>query len=333
MLLGMLAGLPGNARADGQVRREVSFSTYAAHSSNAELTRRLLSPLAAAQLQRDLARTGNKLAGQPLNLADEKFIVYVPAQHPEPGFGLLVFIPPWQDARLPPGWASVLDHYGVIFVSAARSGNDESVRGRREPLALLAADNLLLEYPIDPQQVYVAGFSGGARVALRLALGYPDLFRAAILNAGSDPLGGQDLPLPPRALFDTFQQSTHLIYLTGEHDTDHANADRVSLQSMHHWCVFNTDIEGEPRAGHEVAGAVALARALGTLHDWRPRDAQKLAACRTALEAELETELQKAQALLARGQRAEAEKLLDRIDERFGGLAAPRSTELAAQLR
>lgn len=59
--------------------------------------------------------------------------------NPPHGFALLVFVPPWQDARLPPEWAKVLDRYGAIFVSAARSGNDENVLGRREPLALLAA--------------------------------------------------------------------------------------------------------------------------------------------------------------------------------------------------
>jgi dienelactone hydrolase len=332
ILLCALAGLSCAAPADGQIRREVTLATYATHSSNAELVRRLLSPLAALQLQRDLARSGGTLAGQPLNVADEKFMVYVPPQHPAAGFGLVVFIPPWQDARLPPGWASVLDRYGTIFVSAARSGNDESVRGRREPLALLAADNMIVDYPIDPEHVYVAGFSGGSRIALRLALGYPDLFRGAILNAGSDPIGDRDIPLPPRELFLNFQDSTHLVYVTGAEDTDHANADMVSLNSMHHWCVFNTDIQPEPRAGHAVAGAAALARALATLRDNRPPEARKLAACRSAIESELAAELGKAQARLERGERGGAEKLLDKIDERFGGLAAPRSTELAAQL-
>ena len=43
--------------------------------------------------------------------------------------------------------------------------------GRREPLALLAALNILADYPIDPEQVYIGGFSGGSRIARRLASG------------------------------------------------------------------------------------------------------------------------------------------------------------------
>jgi len=71
-------------------------------------------------------------------------------------------------------------------VTAANSGNDAPTIDRREPLALLAAHNTMKQYPVDPQQVYIGGFSGGARVALRLALAYPDVFHGALLNAGSD---------------------------------------------------------------------------------------------------------------------------------------------------
>jgi len=109
---------------------------YSPLSGNAELARRLLSPLSAAQIPELLAHAGKGLSEQPINLAQEKFAVYVPAQAPARGYALLVFVPPWSDARLPPGWAAVLDRYGVIFVSAARSGNDVTPLGRRAPLAI-----------------------------------------------------------------------------------------------------------------------------------------------------------------------------------------------------
>ena len=91
---------------------------------------------------------------------------------------------------------------------------------RRAPLALLAAYNLMSRYPVDAQKVYVGGFSGGARIALRLALAYPDLFHGALLNAGSDPLGmpGRPHRRSPQ-LLQQFQESTRLVYVTGEHDT------------------------------------------------------------------------------------------------------------------
>jgi hypothetical protein len=62
----------------------------------------------------------------------------VPAQAPRQRYSLLVFVPPWDAATVPPQWISTLDGHEMIFVSAANSGNDANVLDRREPLALLA---------------------------------------------------------------------------------------------------------------------------------------------------------------------------------------------------
>jgi pimeloyl-ACP methyl ester carboxylesterase len=240
----------------------------------------------------------------------------------------LVFVPPWQDARLPQGWTPALDRHGVIFVSAARAGNDENVLDRREPLALLAAHNVARRYPVDPERVYIAGFSGGSRVALRLALGYPDVFRGAILNAGSDPIGDPQVPLPPEELFFQFQ-STHLVYVTGEGDTFQLNSDLASMRSMKKWCVFDAQAHVEPSGSHAAAGSTALFWALSALlHPARP-DPKRLAACRQAIELELNASLQQVESLIATGHQEDAQRLLIKIDGHYGGLAAPRSLALA----
>jgi len=333
ILVGVLSAAAGEAPAAGQLTSDVTFSRYTELAGNPERARRLLSPLTLMRLERDLAQSGRSLKGQPINPADERFSVYLPSQHPPKGFGLLVFVPPWQDARLPPGWVAVLDRYGIIFVSALKSGNEENVFNRREPLALLAAGNIMALYPVDPERIYIGGFSGGSRIALRLALAYPDLFRGALLNAGSDPIGDREVPLPPRELFERFLTSTHIVYVTGERDTEHATDDALSLRSLHQWCMFNTDTQTEFRTEHTVASAASLARALGYLEEHRQGEGAKLAACRSGIEAELAAKLQSAEALISAGRRADAKKLLNAIDERFGGLAAPRSAELAARLQ
>ena len=200
---------------------------------------------------------------------------------------------------------------------------------RREPLAVLAAHNIMHRYPVDPQRVYIGGFSGGGRIALRLALGYPDLFRGAVLNAGSDPIGDEQIPLPPRDMFSKFQESTHLVYVTGSEDATPAAEDTRSMRSMHEWCVFNVDSYVQPRIGHEVASAAMLARALESLLKAPPAEATRLSARRSGIERELTTALENGGALLASGRSGDARRLLEKIDRRFGGLAAPRSTELA----
>ena len=324
----LLGAAQSIAAGGGETFRDVVFADYSERSSSAELVRRMLSPLAALQLKQQMTRTGKQMAEQSIKLSEEKFVVYVPSPRPARGYALLVFVPPWEDARLPSGWTPVLDRDGVIFVSAARSGNDESVFDRREPLALLAAHNVMQRYPVDPERVYIGGFSGGARVALRLALGYPDVFHGAILNAGSDPIGDSHIPIPPKDLFLQFQ-STRLVYVTGEEDTSRLSDDSASMHSMKKWCVFDVQSHVVRSGSHEVADSTALAWALSVLlHDVRPNP-DKLGACRLAIEEELNIKMQELDSLVAAGHDDEAQKLLLKLDGRFGGLAAPRSIELA----
>jgi dienelactone hydrolase len=313
------------------LQTDVIFSDYSPLSANAELLRRLLSPLARAQVEESLGRSGEKLVPQSIDLAAEQFVLYVPSVAPPGGYGLLVFVPPWQDARLPTDWGPVLDRAGLIYVSAAHSGNEENVLGRREPLAILAAYNVMQHYPVDAARVYVGGFSGGSHIALRLALAFPDLFRGALLNAGSDPLGSGVPPLPPADLFQRFQESTRLVYVTGEHDSRLA-LDAASQQSMHQWCVFDTEAQGTLGAGHEIASAAALSRALEALLVHKQPDAAKLARCRADVDRDVASALQKARSLAEGGKRTEAHKALIELDRRFGGLAAPRSVEIEAAL-
>jgi pimeloyl-ACP methyl ester carboxylesterase len=309
--------------------QNVVFNEYSPLSSNLELARRSLTPLTSAELPHRLQQLGKDLSEQPLNLTDEKFTLYVPVQAPPNGYALLVFVPPWQDAHIPQGWTPVLDRLGVIFVSAAHSGNSETILGRREPLALLAAQNVMQRYPVDPQRVYIAGFSGGSRIALRVALGYPDLFHGALLNSGSDPIGTKDAALPPKDLFLQFQRSTRLVFVTGDEDTLNQALDAQSMRSLRQWCVFDIESQTVYRTGHDAAPATDLLKALQTLLKPASPDSAKLAACQANMDSQITAKLDQVESLIASGKRDEAQKLLRETDARFGGLAAPRSIELA----
>jgi predicted esterase len=337
LLLGMLlltltasAEEPQNGVAG--LQRDVVFTDYSPLSGNNELVRRLLTPLSAARIDRAAARSELAVREQSVDLAREKFVMYVPSRAPPDGYALLVFVPPWTDARLPLGWGATLEQHGMIFVSAANSGNDADIFNRREPLALLAAQNVMTRYPVDPQRVYIGGFSGGSRVALRIALGYPDLFHGVLLNAGSDPIGDAEAPLPPADLFRTFQMSTRLVYLTGQQDSVNLDKDGGSQVSMRNWCVFNVDTLEIPRSGHEVADSAAFNRALERLRGNTRLDPGKLADCRARIEEKMTVELRHVEDLVAEGRSGDALKLVERIDTRYGGLAAPRSLALAERI-
>lgn len=319
--------------ASSELRTDVIFSEYSALSGTAELVRRLSSPLSAIRINQEAERAGRTLRGQPIDLAKERYSIYVPDRPHSPSgtYSLLVFIPPWPRAEVPRQWIPTLNRYNTILVTAANSGNEAPTTDRREPLALLATHNTMAQYPVDPQRVYISGFSGGARVALRLALGYPDLFHGALLNAGSDPIGTTDVPLPPADLFRRFQESTRLVYLTGERDEENLIRDMNSRRSLHKWCVYDVVTQTESRTGHELADASAFSRSLEALLGQRHGDPGKLEDCRARIDQELRTQLGQVENAFARGDSNGAKQLLSQIDARYGGLAAPRSVELATQ--
>jgi hypothetical protein len=310
----------------------VIFADYFPLSSSAELVHRLLSPLNAARVNKRLAHSAVALRDQSIDLARERFAVYVPSNPPTKGYGLLVFVPPWEGATLPRGWAAILDRQGVIFVSAANSGNAANVLDRREPLALLAAHNIMRRFRVDPERTYIGGFSGGSRIALRLALAFPDLFRGAFLNAGSDPIGDEQAPLPPPELFSRFQETTRIVYITGQNDAANVEKDSASEHSLLEWCIFDWYAERSPWTDHEVAGPAVLGRALDLLDKHTEPNLARLNNCRLRISQELEKTIAQANDLLAAGNADAARRALVKIDTRYGGLAAPRSVDLAARI-
>jgi len=309
----------------------VSFTETSPLAGNAELSRRLLSPLTVVQMRAALARAGQSLRDQSVTVANEKFLVHVPPQMPAGGYAALIFVPAAKVTSLPKGWQSVLDSHGVIFVGAQDSGNNSYDMSRRMPLAVIAAVNALHQYKVDPDRVFVGGMSGGSRVAMRLALGYPDLFAGALLNAGSDPLGKLAV-VPPRDLFLHFQEHSRLVYLTGEMDTINLNLDAHSASSMRSLCMFHVERRTMAGLGHETADPASLAWGLETLLAPVTVDTEKLAACRAQADKDAAAALDAVETLKTGGRGDEARTRLYETDARFGGLAAPRSEALNAEL-
>jgi hypothetical protein len=313
--------------------RDVVFTGYSPLSREAEIGRRTLTPITYALGKIALASSGKELREQQIDVAAERFALYVPAgAPPKKGYGLLVFVSPLREPIRPVLWRSELDRHQMIFVSPADAGNDRPVLDRRVPLALLAYENVKAQYPLDSERVYVGGFSGGSRVAEIAALGYPDVFRGALLEAGSDPIDGESGIYKPAAdLFRLFQR-TRLVYVTGERDEINLIDDQASRTSMKANCVFDIDVIVAHRLGHELLDLPNFSRALDALDQRSPPDPGELERCNERLRRELDARFAEVDAAIARGDRDGARGLLKAIDARYAGLAAPRSLEYEARL-
>lgn len=288
---------------------------------------RFLSPLALETVRRKL---GGVLAGVdvPFPLEGERFTLFVPKRMPADGYGLLVFIRPSEDAAVPAGWASVLERLGIIYITAARAGNGANVSTRRMPLALAARDYAARHYPVDRSRTYVGGFSGGSRVAIRLALAYPDLFRGALLNAGSDPIGEAPIALPDNDRLSAFRAS-RLVFVTGTADEAAKALDHATVNSLRHWCIVNFASADIDFGGHEIAGPEQLGRALGELA--KSAQAPAPAGCEAARRREIDAALTQVQTTLNKGDRGAASKLIVKLDGTYGGLVGEALIKLADQ--
>jgi pimeloyl-ACP methyl ester carboxylesterase len=244
-------------------------------------------------------------------------------------------VAPWGEPTRPKDWYATLESHKLIFVAAQDSGNDKKVLERRIPLAILAYENVRARFPLNSQRVFIAGFSGGSRVAGMVALAYPDVFRGVIMNAGSDTIDGSAQGegnfKPPAELFRVFQRS-RLVYVTGDEDLDHVQQDKASRESMRDNCVQDIRDVVEPHVGHRAVEGTVLDRALDALDAPAAIDADELAHCNERLESKITAALGKVSAAIAHGDREEARTQLMALDARYGGLAAPRSLELHAKL-
>ena len=311
------------------IHANVRFNDYPPLARAEQVTSRYMSPLVAEAVRRRLASSGTVLQPQLLDISAERFLVYVPSREPVAGYGLLVFIPPWPAAQLPASWRAVLDKFGVLLVSADRSGNEENVLGRRLPLALAALANMQQRFRIDPSRTVIGGFSGGSRLAMRVALDYPDQFSGAFLNAGSDAIEKSPVALPGAALFQLFQDRAKIAYVTGDQDEASETLDDLSQASMRHWCVGGVASFHERGAGHEIADAAATEWAFTTLFSATRADQRSVAKCRNDRAKEVSDALLEVETALRGRRQNEARRLLLAADAKYGGLAAPRSIELA----
>ncbi|MEO8812749.1 MAG: chemotaxis protein CheB, partial [Caulobacteraceae bacterium] len=326
-----LAALAGSARAREAPgpHPDIAIAGPSLLSRNAAIVDRLLSPLAAEGVRAKLAAAGKMLPDRAFDPTNERFTLYIPPAKPPGGYGLLVFVPPWPRSGIPPGWRAALDRLGFIWIAADRSGNDQSVLSRRAPLALFATDYARRAFEVDPARVFIGGFSGGSRVAQRLALAYPDVYRGALLDAGSDPIGAPPNPLPAAESLLGFQARSRVVYLTGAKDPLHLAMDAASMASMRKWCVFDYVVKTPPFLDHDPAGEDAFADALVALVTPARPDVARLNRCRAERAGEADRALAHARDLISRGDRAGARRALLAIDASLGGFAAPRSVELA----
>jgi len=164
-------------------------------------------------------------------LSDESFQVIVPeVVQPAGEWGLLVWISPTRfGGSRRPEVAEALARHRLIWIGANHAGNERMI-WERIWLALDAATNMQRLYEIDPERIYVGGYSGGGRMASRMGVLYPELVRGAWSLYGCDyfrPLPAVERPgtfwpaayqPPTMKVLDLVKRRNRFVLVTGTHD-------------------------------------------------------------------------------------------------------------------
>jgi hypothetical protein len=164
-------------------------------------------------------------------------------------------------------------------------------------------------------------------------MAYPDVFRGALLNAGSDPINGQSgMFMPPADLFHQFQR-TRLVYITGDADEGNLEQDGVSQESMRDACVLDIKVEFALDLAHQALDAPSMDRALRALEEPPSINEDELTKCNARLQHELDAKLAGVAAAIAHGDRDGAKKELRALQAHYGGLVGPALLELQKKLQ
>ena len=165
------------------------------------------------------------------DLAQETFSLVVPESYrPEVPHGLIVWVSPgtFGGATRPDLLRQLADRR-LIWVGANGAGNERQ-RWYRFGLALDAAHNLQKLYRIDPERIYIAGYSGGGRISSVLSVVYPEVFSGGLFMVGCDwfrPLPIPDrpgtnwpvlYPKPGKRDLDLAKSRSRYVFLTAERD-------------------------------------------------------------------------------------------------------------------
>ena len=129
--------------------------------------------------------------------AEETYLVHVPDEYAaDEEWGLFVWVSPFSFGGTAwPEMHRLLAARKLIWIGANDAGNPRSTWDRYH-LALDAAHHMISLYDLDPERIYVGGYSGGGRVAGGLSLLYPEIFRGGLWYMGCAWF--EALPVPDR---------------------------------------------------------------------------------------------------------------------------------------
>lgn len=239
----------------------------------------------------------------------QHYELYVPRREAKKLLPVLLYISPSGE---PQGWKrfeTVCKQQGILFAGPFGAGNDCPSK-KRARIVLDVLDDLRRNYPLDADRTYLAGFSGGGRVACALAFALPECF------GGVMPIcAGHDLR-EESWLRQRVVDRLRVASLTGDKDFNRAEVERLRVPYLKEVGV-TARVWTQRGMGHDIPSAAVLSEAIRWLDEGAARrreQAKRYPASRLTGES-VPDRSEQAKALLAEGKRR-----LEKADTLYSGL-------------
>lgn len=144
--------------------------------------------------------------------------LFVPAS--EVPHGVVVFVSPSASGAPQPGWTDILSKRNLIWIGAENFGN-EKLSAQRVLVALMGLASVQKDFNVDGERIYIAGMSGGGRIASQTITKFPTLFTGALYIVGVDFWTKSDTPLLEHI------RANRYVFLTGDGDFNRRETKRV----------------------------------------------------------------------------------------------------------
>lgn len=194
----------------------------------------------------------------------QKYQLYVPkATVKDSPAGLVLFISPSDQPGGWKSWQKVCEDEGLLFASPYGAGNNVAA-GQRTRIILDVLDDVRRNYAIDPEQTYIAGFSGGGRMACAVGFALPEYFGGIIPICGTNPINTTTY-LRHRA-----EERLSIAFVTGEKDFNR----KENEEYMHPWMQelgIRSKLWVVPKMGHEIPPSSVVKE----VHAWLAEDLKR----------------------------------------------------------
>ncbi|MGE3806497.1 MAG: hypothetical protein AB7K24_17660 [Gemmataceae bacterium] len=217
--------------------------------------------------------------------------------------GLILFVSAGNGPAGQKNFEAACNKNNLLFASPYNAGNGVDTK-QRVRIVLDVLDDVRKKYNIDPDRTYIAGFSGGGRIACGIAFALPELFGGVIGVCASGNL--RDEPY----LRHRVMERLNVAFLTGENDFNRGEVERFRTPMLE-----GVGVEAKswvfPGMGHAIPNAAQLQEVVDWLDQGvkkRQELAKKFPASRLVGGKMLPAREEQAKALFAEGQKRMEQK-------------------------